>query len=293
MPRDYVRNRPSSRSNQQRPSGGIVWLLAGVFIGLIVAGIFYIKNHPASSSSSQKNIPPVTASKVEASAAATLQTSNTSSVKNVEKEKPTTSQPNTAASQNLQTQFDFYNVLPGKNVTGPSGDEDDSAVKPVAQPKADANQNQPGATQTSDAQSDASTDDEHQTKDQTSGSNAASSKDDSDNASSSNDDEAETTASSVNPNPVMHAKTPAPTVLPKIKGYVLQVGIFNQYADADKLKAQLVLLGFDVKSATYSKNGKSFTRVWLGPYHTQDEAASVNDQLRENNISAKLLKSPS
>lgn len=293
MPRDYVRNRPSSRSSHKpRKSGGVVWLLAGIFIGLIIAGVYYVKNHPMDTHTPQpfsqptvtKEPPPVESknSTTTSSVKKPNASNNVSNSKTVT-QAATSTHPSNAASQNLQTQFDFYNVLPGKNVTGPSGDEDVSAVKPAAQTPPSS----PAAAQTSQnvpQKTQSSTDD---------GVDAARDSDSDSDSDDSNDNG--------NNTPTLNAAQPKPQAPPpspplhesKPKGFVIQVGTFSQFADADKLKAQLVLLGFDVKSTNVTKSGKIFTRVWLGPFHTEDEASSVNEQLKENNISAKVLKSSS
>jgi len=296
MPRDYVRNRPGSSAKftsqkQQKRSGskGPVWLLAGVFIGLIIAGVFYVKNHPSQlqpacvpvgstaasvasdSVTSEKTTTTAKAPKEAAQQTAmSAATGNTSSVQdkanaNNQKKKPD--------NQKLQTQFDFYNVLPGKNIVGPSGDEDTSALQPQsAQPN---NSSPSSSANSSTTKADSANNDNDS---------------DSDSDDTVKENNSENTIDAQIQNTVKNMPSDK-SDKSKPVGYILQAGVFSQYSDADNLKAQLVLLGFEAKISTYTKNGKTLTKVWLGPFHSSEEAKSIQDQLKDNAISAKLLKS--
>jgi len=243
MPRDYVKSR-SRRQERSGPSG-VIWLLMGVLIGLIIAGVFYVKNQskhpqpmiiPEPLSSQQKTIAPPAQEKPKTPAKA----------------------PST---QNLQTQFDFYNVLPSKQVIGPSGDEETAEI-----------QNQNAA--------DAAT----------------------------NSQKAQTAVVLPPPVPVEQPKVTEPKTIPapkpktvtpppaspaKPSAYIVQAAALSDSSDADQLKAQLTLLGFNVNVTPAKKNEKTFHRVWLGPFHDESEAKSIQKQLQENMISSKVLKSGS
>lgn len=253
MPRDYAKNSRSSRQ-QQTSSGpsGIVWLLMGVLVGLIIAGVFYLKNqtpHPAAFAPSEKT--------------------------NTTNNKPA-AQPSTAASsntQNLQTQFDFYNVLPSQKVVGPSGDEDTSVID---------NQNAtptPAAAPANNAATPATT--------TTTSTPVA-----------TPPTPAATSSSTASPAPVSAA---TPTIVKpkatnnvasdnKAASYVVQIGTYTGFNEVDQLKAQLSLSGFEVNVTPVQKNGKTLQRVWLGPYHSQAEAQTMQKQLQDNQISSKVLK---
>jgi cell division protein FtsN len=282
MPRDNVRNRPGSSakfaSQKQQPSKtskGPVWLLAGVFIGLIIAGVFYVKNHPA-----QLQVSPTTSS--ASSDVGTSSAKEPVSPQSVSQNNAPAVQGNIAAAnqkqppnnQKLQTQFDFYNVLPGKNIVGPSGDEDASALQPQA---STSNTPSPQATGSAVAAKPIQADD-------------------ADDLNNDSDDSAKSDHSNDKTQPqTLNTKSKdVPASKPdksKALGYTLQAGVFSQYSDADNLKAQLDLLGFEAKVSTYTKNGKTLTKIWLGPFRSSEEAKSVQDQLKDNAISAKLLKS--
>jgi len=66
---------------------------------------------------------------------------------------------------------------------------------------------------------------------------------------------------------------------PSGKQYVLQVASFKRVADADKLKAQLILKGFDVKIVEFSNGRNTWYRVTLGPYNTLDSVVKTQSQL--------------
>lgn len=336
MPRDYVRTRPRSNTTPTRGtppqpkrsgSSGFVWLLAGIFIGLIIAGVFYIKNH-ASQLQSQALSAPAPAP-TETSLEPPTQTNSTalspnaSKNQNTQKENITqksaaktdsanknnnAAQPSQSSSakkspQSLQTQFDFYNVLPGKNVVGPSGDEDATALNPtLSSPSASSTSASPSSSTSKNAVSSPQTtvQDENDTDD-----NANNDTDTDADANTNTDADAASAKSSVpsstQASTPRTAKTPpSSTSIASTSSsgpsaashhYILQAGVFSQYTDADNLKAQLVLLGFEAKTSSLTKNGKSLTRVYIGPFHSADEAKSIQSQLKENAISAKLLKS--
>lgn len=74
--------------------------------------------------------------------------------------------------------------------------------------------------------------------------------------------------------------------------YVLQVASVKQYTAADRLKAELTLLGFNV-AIQASKVGKTtWNRVNVGPFKTIGDASAAQKQLRQNNIDSMLVKIP-
>lgn len=63
--------------------------------------------------------------------------------------------------------------------------------------------------------------------------------------------------------------------LPKQEAYLLQVASFKQRQDADRMKAALVMKGFDVNvKKSVQENGR-FYRVILGPFATKEEAQKM------------------
>src|ERR1700722_11254184 len=104
MPRDYVKSRPRRHQKSSGPSG-VIWLLMGVLIGLIIAGIFYVKNqnHPK-----QLVLPEFSQKTAEPPVPATAATTTTSAASQQPQHTVKTPAKPTST-QNLQTQFDFYN----------------------------------------------------------------------------------------------------------------------------------------------------------------------------------------
>lgn len=73
--------------------------------------------------------------------------------------------------------------------------------------------------------------------------------------------------------------------------YFLQAGSFRRFEDADRVKAQLALLGLvaGVQRVTIN-GGETWHRVRLGPYTSLTELERVRALLKDNGISSLLLK---
>lgn len=73
--------------------------------------------------------------------------------------------------------------------------------------------------------------------------------------------------------------------------YHLQIGAFKRAADADRLKAQLTLLGLDVKvSRARLANNDTRYRVRSGPYRSTTEVNQARRRLAENGFDGLILK---
>ena len=73
--------------------------------------------------------------------------------------------------------------------------------------------------------------------------------------------------------------------------YVLQAGSFRNFAEADHLKASLVLLGIEASIQTVTVNNKdTWHRVHIGPYKNLAELNQIRTRLKQNNIETVLLK---
>lgn len=73
--------------------------------------------------------------------------------------------------------------------------------------------------------------------------------------------------------------------------YLLQVASFQNHGDADRLKAQLALLGLEASIQTVEiRGGQTWHRVRVGPFSDRNEIASVRERLQANGIKAVLLK---
>lgn len=88
------------------------------------------------------------------------------------------------------------------------------------------------------------------------------------------------------------ASTPATAATPTpAERYLLQVASFQRHEDADRLKAQLALLGVEANIQTVEiKGGQTWHRVRVGPFSNNRELSSVRERLQANGIQAVLLK---
>jgi hypothetical protein len=73
--------------------------------------------------------------------------------------------------------------------------------------------------------------------------------------------------------------------------YILQVGSFPTYADADKLKANLALLGIESSiQSVQVNNGSTWNRVRVGPIKDLKELNSVRAKLAQNHIEPLVIR---
>lgn len=84
---------------------------------------------------------------------------------------------------------------------------------------------------------------------------------------------------------------PAPTPqLQQGEKFILQVGSFNQFEEADKLKAHLALLGVEAQIQKVSVDNKTWHRVRIGPFTDRQSLNITRRRLKESNIEAITLK---
>lgn len=86
--------------------------------------------------------------------------------------------------------------------------------------------------------------------------------------------------------------TPAPAAQPAAGGerFVLQAGSFQSFADADRRKARLALLGHAASIQTVTVAGEPWHRVQLGPYDDAARVASVKGELQSRQIETLTLR---
>ncbi|MEJ2591875.1 MAG: SPOR domain-containing protein, partial [Candidatus Thiodiazotropha sp.] len=73
--------------------------------------------------------------------------------------------------------------------------------------------------------------------------------------------------------------------------YILQMGSFRRFEDADRMKARLALIGIEAEVQKVSINNRdTFHRVRSGPYHGQRKLNAVRKLASENNISSLVIK---
>lgn len=73
--------------------------------------------------------------------------------------------------------------------------------------------------------------------------------------------------------------------------YILQVGSFPKADDADKLRAQLIMINLDARIEKVEiRKGEIWHRVVVGPFNTQAELTTARSQLVNNQYNALVLK---
>lgn len=90
--------------------------------------------------------------------------------------------------------------------------------------------------------------------------------------------------------PQTASATPAPTPSAGPNSYVLQVGSFRRSGDAEKLKAQLALLGIQTSIQTVTiDSGQTYHRVRTGAYAKSD-ANAVRAKLQQNGHKPMMMR---
>ena len=75
-----------------------------------------------------------------------------------------------------------------------------------------------------------------------------------------------------------------------ISHYLLQAGSFRRNEDADRRRAELILLGLDATiSETHGSNGKWY-RVQVGPFESRSKLAKARSVLANKGIDTLLMK---
>jgi cell division septation protein DedD len=84
------------------------------------------------------------------------------------------------------------------------------------------------------------------------------------------------------------SKPPAPTAAPQ--PFFLQAGSFRQQDDAERRRAELLLLGLTPKLEETSNSSGRWFRVYLGPFESHESVAKARSLLANQNIDTVLLK---
>ena len=71
--------------------------------------------------------------------------------------------------------------------------------------------------------------------------------------------------------------------------YLLQVASFQSFADAERTKARLALLGIIAQVQSVNVNGQDWHRVRVGPYDSSRETERIQRQLLDNGFEAIVL----
>ena len=76
----------------------------------------------------------------------------------------------------------------------------------------------------------------------------------------------------------------------KSKSYVLQVGSFQNLADAKKLKANIAFLGLEAGIQHVSINNQTWHRVRTGPYKNKQQLYKHQKRLKQSSINAIAME---
>ncbi|MES2817784.1 MAG: SPOR domain-containing protein [Pseudomonadota bacterium] len=86
------------------------------------------------------------------------------------------------------------------------------------------------------------------------------------------------------PPPVVVAKAPVTTQ------FFLQAGSFRKQSDADKVRAQIILLGQSVQVESGTVRDETWYRVLVGPFSSREQLSQSQKQLASNGFSNLLLQ---
>lgn len=94
---------------------------------------------------------------------------------------------------------------------------------------------------------------------------------------------------------VVEATTPRPKAVPKPsakpENFLIQTGSFRSAQDADRRRAELILLGLDVKIQSVELNpGETWHRVQIGPFDTPAKLETAKTTLSENNVEYIVMR---
>ncbi len=75
-----------------------------------------------------------------------------------------------------------------------------------------------------------------------------------------------------------------------VEALFLQVGSFRSAQEADRRRAQIILLGLEAKVESVQANGDTWYRVQSGPFTSRDKLSKARNQLSSEGIESLLLK---
>ncbi|MGI9322180.1 MAG: SPOR domain-containing protein [Pseudomonadales bacterium] len=85
--------------------------------------------------------------------------------------------------------------------------------------------------------------------------------------------------------PIVNEYESAPdTVATGDHAWILQAGSFRRQDDADQLRGELILMGFDAGIQKSKVEGESWYRVLIGPLETESDKNSAQNKLAEEGI---------
>ena len=248
------RNKTQARRNSGNGTPGWVWLIAGLVLGaaafFIVPGL--MKKDGDGFFRPQPNPDALPAQVADADGNAEGIAPETSTA---------TSQPDAKANgaSSKETQYDFYTLLPGKEV---QMSDAELAASASAEKAREARAQQAAVAAAATATPDTATSGPKPIPE----------------ASAS-----ATTAAAAAP-------TAASPAAGKEARYILQAGAFGASGDAESTKAKIALLGLSARVVSAQIGGKTVYRVRMGPYGTASELAEAKQKLSSGGLPAMAIK---
>ncbi len=90
--------------------------------------------------------------------------------------------------------------------------------------------------------------------------------------------------------PKQQSSTPSKQQSEYKGGYLLQAGSFQQFNEADSLKARLALIGVEAKIQSVEVNKTKWHRVQIGPSTDRNALENLRKRLKNNQIDTILLQ---
>lgn len=73
------------------------------------------------------------------------------------------------------------------------------------------------------------------------------------------------------------------------KSYVLQIASFKTFSEADRLKAELIVMGYDVFISKTKQNNINWNRVNVGPFDSLAKIQATQKDLRAHHIDSIIV----
>lgn len=99
--------------------------------------------------------------------------------------------------------------------------------------------------------------------------------------------QAQTPAQAATQTPAQQPKTAAQ---PPVTLFFLQAGSFRTQADADRVRAQIILIGQDVRVESGKVKDDTWYRVLVGPFRDRNQLTQAQSQLASNGFKNLLLQ---
>ncbi|RYG14816.1 MAG: sporulation protein [Burkholderiales bacterium] len=254
------RNKNQARRNSGNGTPGWVWLVAGLVLGaaafFIVPGL--LKKDGDGFFRPQPNPDAQPAQAVDADGGEEIAADTSASTA-----QPPAKVDDTAA---RETQYDFYTLLPGKEV---QMSDAELAASARAEQEREARAQQAAASAAAAASS----------------ANTAATRDPVPVSEATPTTAAATDAAAARP-----VATTAPAASASEARYILQAGAFGASGDAETTKAKIALLGLSARVESAQIGGKTVYRVRMGPYGSASELAEAKQKLSSGGLPAMAIK---